>query len=397
MSVVTTMSAATFADDTTEILNGQVNLNAAINAVVTTETDQADSATTTAIGIANALTVDVVTPHDIQSSQAFSGSVDTSATTTAQITDGVALTTSTAFGNTASILTDADMDVVSDQSAADGASVSSNAQLNVGSYSISSVTTATASANAYESIAYGGETNLDLRQDSGAAVTADAYVLAPDAGLGYGAAAIGAANGNSVLVEGYMGASQIVDVDQTNRGDVTGRVRMDAGGTAISSQAMASANGNAVRIQNEDGYAHLQGGQTNSGTVTADAEILVGNFDADALTVSAEGVGNSAIISNLGADAFMGLDQNNTGAVNARANFAGDAGGSVMMSATAFGNAATSYICSECPVTSYGDMNQVNGANVSSVVTGQMTTGQNISGTATAIGNSATFQTATGY
>ena len=42
-------------------------------------------------------------------------------------------------------------------------------------------------------------------------------------------------------------------------------------------------------------------------------------------------------------------------------------------------------------------MNQVNGANVSSVVTGQMTTGQNISGTATAIGNSATFQTATGY
>ena len=89
----------------------------------------------------------------------------------------------------------------------------------------------------------------------------------------------------------------------------------------------------------------------------------------------------------------MGLTQTNNGAVTARANLDGDAGGSALVSATAFGNAATTYVCSECPVTAWGNTNQTNNAAISSIVTGRMNTGGVLSGAATAIGNSATYQT----
>jgi hypothetical protein len=271
--------------------------------------------------------------------------------------------------------------------------VRSTAELAVSGYAMTSVTTAGASANAWESTAYAGDANLNLRQDSGADVTADAYVLAPTGGLGWSSTTVAAANGNSAMVTGYDAASQVVDIDQTNRGRVTGLVRVDAGGGGEMTNATASANGNNVRIENQEAYAHLQGQQTNDGVVLADAEIIVGNFDVDVMTTASEGVGNSAILSNIGSNTYMGLDQTNNANVTARANFDGDAGGVSFLSSTAFGNAATSYICSECPVTATGQMNQVNNATISSVVTGQMATGGMITGTATAIGNSSTYQT----
>lgn len=393
MIAATLTCAATYADDTTEILNGQVNLNANIQVTAETSVGQAASAMMTAIGHANALTVDVLTPHDIENTQTFSGSVVGRATTNAQMIDGAAITTSTMFGNSAVVIVDNGMDVTSEQNALDGAQVRSTAQHSLTSYGITSVTTAGASANAWESTAYAGEANLDLRQDSGASVTADAYVIAPTAGLGVSSTTVAAANGNSAMITGYDAASQVVDVDQNNRGDVTGLVRVDAGGGSEMTNATASANGNNVRIENQEAYAHLQGQQSNGGEVLADSEILVGNFDVDLMTVAAEGVGNSAVLSNIGSNSYMGLDQTNAANVTARANFEGDAGGVALLSATAFGNAATSYICSECPVTAYGAMNQTNSATISSVVTGQMTTGGMITGTATAIGNSSTYQT----
>ena len=385
--------AATYADDTTEILNGQVNLGADIQVTAETSLAQASSAMMTAIGMANALTVDVTSPHDVDSTQTFSGSVAGRATTDAGIIDGAAITTSTMFGNSAVVIVDNGMDVTSQQDALDGSSVRSTAQLAVSDYAMTSVTTAGASANAWESTAYAGDANLDLRQDSGADVTADAYVLAPTGGLGWSSTTVAAANGNSAMVTGYDAASQVVDVDQTNRGRVTGLVRVDAGGGGEMTNATASANGNNVRIENQEAYAHLQGQQTNDGVVLADAEIIVGNFDVDVMTTASEGVGNSAILSNIGSNSYMGLDQTNNANVTSRANFDGDAGGVSFLSSTAFGNAATSYICSECPVTATGQMNQVNNATISSVVTGQMATGGMITGTATAIGNSSTYQT----
>ncbi|MBO6731009.1 MAG: hypothetical protein JJ910_14955, partial [Maricaulis sp.] len=224
MSAAILTCAATYADDTTEILNGQVNLGADIQVTAETSVAQASSAMMTAIGMANALTVDVTSPHDVDNTQTFSGSVAGRATTDAQIIDGAAITTSTMFGNSAVVIVDNGMDVTSQQNALDGSSVRSTAELAVSDYAMTSVTTAGASANAWESTAYAGDANLDLRQDSGAEVTADAYALAPTGGLGWSSTTVAAANGNSAMVTGYDAASQVVDVDQTNRGNVTGLV-----------------------------------------------------------------------------------------------------------------------------------------------------------------------------
>ena len=364
--------------------------------VATGETDRADAANLNSIGVANALTVDVVTRHDIQSDQTFSGSVETGASTDVRAIDGTAITTSTAMGNSVSVINDAGMDADIAQSAADGSRVSSSAQLSVSSYAMNSVTSATASANAYQSTSYGGDNDHRLRQDSGADVTADGYVLAPTGGLGNSATILGAANGNSARIEGYyMGPDQVVDTDQDNRGDVTARAGADAGGGAVSTQIVSSANGNSVWMQNEYGYARIQGEQNNSGTVTAESSAEIGNFDIDMVSLSSEGVGNSAIISNIGSNAYMGVDQTNTGAVSTTTSLAGGEGGAALLSATSFGNAATTYICAECPVEGWGNTSQVNAATISSAVTGSMTTGNVLTGSATAIGNSATYQSIT--
>lgn len=398
MSAAMTVSAPIFADGTTEVLNGQLNLDATISVVAAGDTPAANTATMTAIGMANALTGDFATAEDVTSDQTFSGSVATSATTTAGIIYGTALTTASAIGNSANLINDETMDVTATQTALDGSSVASDANLNVSNYAMSSVTTATASANAYGSVSYGGDNTLDLRQDSGADVSADSYVLADGAGLGWSAASVAAANGNSASIEGYyMYPSQIVDIDQDNRGSVAASAQLEAGGGGEETQVIASANGNSAWMQNENGYAHMQGSQDNSGQVDAEASADIGNFDIDVVTLSAEGVGNSAIISNIGADAYMGLDQTNNGAVNATTTFTGGAGGVALASSMAFGNAATTYVCSECAVTAYGNMNQTNNSAITSTVTGHMTSGSLMSGTATAIGNSATFQSVNPY
>ena len=388
-----TVSAPIFADDTTEVLNGQINLDAAISVVAAGDTPATVTATMTAIGMANALTGDFATAHDVDSDQTFSGSVATSATTTAGIVYGAAVTTSLAIGNSANLINDETMDVSATQTALDGSSVRSDANLNISNYAMSSVTTATATANAYGSVSYGGDNTLDLRQDSGADVSADSYVLAPTGGLGWAASSVAAANGNSASIEGYyMYPSHIVDLDQDNRGDVRASASLEAGGGAEETQVIASANGNSAWMQNENGYAHMQGSQDNSGQIDAEASAEIGDFDIDIVSFSSEGVGNSAIISNIGADAYMGLDQTNNGVVNATTTFTGGAGGVALASATAFGNAATTYVCSECPVTAYGNTNQTNNSAINAAVTGHMTSGTLLSGTATAIGNSATFQ-----
>ncbi len=217
-------------------------------------------------------------------------------------------------------------------------------------------------------------------------------------GSGWAAASIAAETGKSASSEGYyMYPSQLVDLDQDNRGSVRASANLEAGGGAEETQLIASANGNSAWMQNENGYAHMQGSQDNSGQVDAEANADLGDFDIDVVTLSSEGVGNSAIISNIGADAYMGLDQTNNGIVNASTNFTGNAGGVALASATAFGNAATTYVCSECPATAYGNMSQTTNAAINSRVTGQMTTGSLLSGTATAIGNSATFQSVDPY
>ena len=390
-----TSSAPIFADDTTEIVNGQINLDAAIRVVVQGQSEQAETVELIAAGMANALTVDVVEPHDVENDQVFSGDVSAKAVATTTELDGSALVSATAVGNGATLIADSDLSMTSDQEALDGSTVAARARLENDSYAMISTTVASASANAVDTLTYGGETELSLRQDSGADVSADSYVAAPSGGLGWTATAASIASANTIGAQGYdQGPSQILDINQDSRGDVAATTRINAGGGGEMTIATAQANGNTARIQNEYAYGHMQGEQDNEGAVTATADVSIPHFDVDILTVSAEGVGNSALISNVGSNIYLGLDQTNNGAVAATANISGEDGGVGIANTTAFGNAATGYICSECPVTATGDMRQTNTADIRARTTITTNTGQLI-GSAFAAGNSASYQTTT--
>jgi hypothetical protein len=87
----------------------------------------------------------------------------------------------------------------------------------------------------------------------------------------------------------------------------------------------------------------------------------------------------------------------NTGGVDANAQFAGSSsdGGEVLVSSTAVGNAFTGYVCSQCGDAALsGTVSQTNGGSIH--LDGRdyhQSRGHAIVGSASAIGNSATFIT----
>ena len=88
--------------------------------------------------------------------------------------------------------------------------------------------------------------------------------------------------------------------------------------------------------------------------------------------------------------------QLNTGGVDANAQFTGTSydHGDVVLASTAIGNGFTGYVCSQCGDAALsGTVSQTNGGNITS--TGSITAngGGVLIGSASAIGNSATFIT----
>lgn len=387
------MSVSAFADDTTEILNGQINLQAEVSALLRVDAGETGEATLTSTAMANALDVETIAPHDVENTQSFGGFVTADAETSVTSVDGTALTVSTAMGNGATLSMTGGSDISSTQTAADGSSVFAGATLRVGSYANSSVTAANAAANAVEIEADYGSINGQLRQDSGADVRADATIDAPNGGMGWTAVLGATASGNNIQTSGYV-TDQIHVVDQTNSGEIRATARMEAGGGSRFTTVASQAQGNGLSVENQWGYAHAQGSQTNSGDADALTDIDLGNFDQDSIIASADGLGNSAVVSNIGADVFVGLDQNNIGNVNATMRFSGDDGGEVIGSASAFGNAVSAYSCNECPnVQATGEVNQTNSGRVTSTFQATQGTGWGITGAANAVGNSASFVT----
>ncbi len=385
------MFASAFADDTTEIENTQVNDNADVLSLLRLDTGDAGNATLATAAMGNALEVDVNEAHDVSNDQTFSGNVRAEAETSLHHIDGTAITAASATGNAAYLDFEDDSDIVSTQTAADGSTVSAAATLNVASYAMSSITASQAAANAVEINAETASIQGDFVQDSGADVTATTILNAPTGGLGWTAAGAAAAVGNNIQTTGFD-ADQILDVDQTNRGRIRADMQVEAGGGSEFMTVAAQAQGNGVDLNNQWGYAHIQGQQTNDGEVEANTNVVISDFDIDSIIVSSEGIGNSALLSNQGADTYMGVTQANNANVRATTRFEGGVGGEVTGSAAAYGNAATSYVCSNCPgVEARGNVNQTNSGNVTSTFQTTYQSGWGVMGSATAVGNSATF------
>jgi len=158
--------------------------------------------------------------------------------------------------------------------------------------------------------------------------------------------------------------------------------------------AASTAAANSATVSNEWGYAQIRGRQSSSTDVAADTRVTLGQWSQGTASVSAYGVGNATLATNVGSDMVLDVSQLNTGGVDANAKF--DAqngnGGDVVVASTAIGNAVTGYVCSQCGDAALNaTVNQTNGGNITSTGSISVNGAGAVYGSASAIGNSATF------
>lgn len=166
--------------------------------------------------------------------------------------------------------------------------------------------------------------------------------------------------------------------------------------TNVTSNATAAANSYTVHNTYAPatlGRAESPVYQGNGGTVAANSVVTLDHWNGHAVSTS-YGVGNSALIGNLGGDTGLYTTQENAGDVSSYASLSGSSftGGTGTVNSTAIGNAATASLCNACgDAVLHGSVNQTNYGSVSAganVYTGHA---GNVYGSATAVGNSATF------
>ena len=213
---------------------------------------------------------------------------------------------------------------------------------------------------------------------------------------------IATATGNTGLTATSVGnnvtgdittASTDIGFGQDNTGTATRSTIDMTIGQGADIQASATGVGNNIDIEATGSQIAMNATQNNTAPVTAYANMNVASWSGDA-NVLAYGVGNSTVVSNAGPSNAMWTQQTTSGGdITANAFFTGGAGGNVYASSTAMGNAVSGFVCSACG----GDIVATNNQTGSSRVianTGIGITGKakSVSGAASAVGNSATYQ-----
>jgi hypothetical protein len=210
---------------------------------------------------------------------------------------------------------------------------------------------------------------------------------------GASAAAVASVNNVTAMSRG----TAVVTVDQrTQAADgQTAQALTDLYvGTAYDAAAAATANGNAATVANAYGPLTSQITQVNEHGVLAEGYLTVGGGLEGSGGASSYGVGNSAQAQNIGSDAWMTFDQTNFGAVTSYSAFSGTGGVSAVASATAFGNVSSGYLCTQCgDATLSAWNNQTNAGGVTAAATLQAGSTPRVFGSATAVGNAASFTT----
>lgn len=358
------------------------------------ETGQAAS-TSTAIGN-SAAAVRIEGDVSSEITQEFDASV-TATNRLRGYSAGTAVATTTAYGNAASGGTDYGTNTYrTDQRASGEIEARTDFEL-LGAGQAASATTAIANVSSTDNNF--GTNDTDQVQQSAANVTAETDAdMCCDA---YSSSFATTAGANATSATGYTSTN-------TNRARQT-----TAEGTAVRAStdvymndganvtAATNAFGNSATVHNEWGYATLgQEGapteQVNNAEIDAQSWVTLDHWSGFA-TSSAYGVGNSALISNVGSDTVIYADQTNNGTVGSQASFTGESwtGGTGAVTATSIGNAATATVCNYCSDGAVGGrINQTNNGQVYAYGQATSTYGNAIYGSATAIGNSATLQSA---
>lgn len=257
-------------------------------------------------------------------------------------------------------------------------------------------TSASASGNVTAISADHSELRLRSDQEStgsiNAQINSDQYIS--------GQAIAGAvASANNFTVGGET-ATVLTDIRQRATGDtVVADVNLHAD-HAYDVSGNATANANAVTIDNQWGYVNARIDQSATANVNANSVVTLGaNFEGFASS-GAYGVGNQAIVSNVGSDTVLDIAQANGGGVSANAETIAAGGGDyALASSAAYGNSITGYVCTTCdtnvPSLSASSMQTNNGAVRSTATVRSNSYVDTVAATSTAIGNAATYSTAT--
>ena len=202
---------------------------------------------------------------------------------------------------------------------------------------------------------------------------------------------VGAATGTSVTSSGGYGSAERYIINQTNSAAMTQASQFTAHGNAYLSTTSATATGDNIHLYNEGGLLDVTSDQHNQAYVRAQTGASAYQFGSAASI--AYGVGNSFLAGNLGSETVIDAVQlNDGGGVEVVADFTGAEGYDASANATAIGNAATGYVCSDCDGRLVATSQQVNnadvGASTSVTVSGYA---RSATGVATAVGNTATY------
>lgn len=195
---------------------------------------------------------------------------------------------------------------------------------------------------------------------------------------------------NNATIAG-QGSAQRVVASQDNGTDLVQASQFTAFGNAYLANTQATATGNNLSAGNAGGLLDVTSDQQNTAYLRAEA--VSSAYEYGAGTANAYGVGNSLLAGNQGDETIVDNTQlNDGGGIEAVASYSGHDGYDAASSATAIGNAATGYACSDCQSTITATNRQTNSAEVGASSTLTLTgTARSAVSAANAVGNTASY------
>ncbi len=362
-------------------------------AVTDIEAGWAHDAGATAVASGNAVTT---TQEDgdseLTSTQHMDG--DTSADANATVwtaTGNVAITSAAVSNGGTAAITDGTSNIEAQQLGHGDANAIATLRSD---YSYNAAISASASNNTAAVSAENAELRVLMDQESTGSINALAEMNADIVEDQAVSGAIASANNLSIGGD----TATVLNATRQNATGASVSARSDLyAGYATDASGNATANANAVTIDNQWGYVNAAIEQNATANVSADSYVTLGGDFTGFASAGAYGVGNQANVSNVGSDTVMDVMQANGGDVSANAALAGDGGGMALASSAAYGNSISGSLCTSCDATGgvpglTASSNQTNDGAVYSSSTIRTTGAVTVGATSTAIGNAATYQ-----
>jgi len=194
---------------------------------------------------------------------------------------------------------------------------------------------------------------------------------------------------NNVAAAG-VGSGQRLQINQQNAAEVTQASQFTAYGNAYQSTTQATASGNNISANEQGALLDVTSNQQNVAYVRAQGENT--GYQYGAGSAVAYGVGNSVSAGNIGPALVMDNTQvNEGGGVESVASYSGNQGYDASSAATAIGNAAAGFACSDCEGSVKVSNRQRNSADVGATATTSVGSARSATGVASAVGNSASY------